>query len=84
MAFELLSRSRGDDQIRNLRREEAPQPTHPLDLADLVGDALFQLLIEPKELAFPRRPAMKRSASTRSGISYSAIKCRITIGVSPS
>ena len=33
------------DQISHLRRQEAPQPTHALDFAYLVGDALFELLV---------------------------------------
>src|SRR6516162_3405436 len=46
MAFKLLFRSRRDDQIGDLRREETAQPAHALDLADLVGDALFELLVQ--------------------------------------
>ena len=46
MAFKLLFRSRRDDQIGDLRREETAQPAHALDLADLVRDALFELLVE--------------------------------------
>ena len=46
MAFELLLRPRRDDQISHLRRQEAPQPAHAFDFAYLVGDALFELLVE--------------------------------------
>src|SRR6516165_2909360 len=46
MAFKLLFSSGGDDQIGHLRRQEAPQPTHALDFANLVADTLFKLLIE--------------------------------------
>src|SRR3974377_499644 len=46
MAFELLLRSRGDDQISHLRRKETSQPTHALDFAYLVRDALFKLLVQ--------------------------------------
>src|SRR5262249_52226290 len=45
MAFELLFSSSGDDQIGHLRRQEPPQPAHALDLADLIRDALFELLV---------------------------------------
>ncbi len=50
MAFQLLLRSRRDDQVGDLRRQKPPQPAHAFDLADLVGDALFELLIELGEL----------------------------------
>jgi hypothetical protein len=46
MAFELLLVSRRNYQISHLRRQEAPQPAHALDFAYLVGDALFELLVE--------------------------------------
>ena len=46
MAFELLLAPRRNDQISHLRRQEAPQPAHALDFAYLVGDALFELLVE--------------------------------------
>jgi len=46
MAFELLLASRRDDQISHLWGQEAPQPAHALDFAHLVGDALFELLVE--------------------------------------
>ena len=41
MAFELLLAPRRNDQISHLRRQEAPQPTHALDFAYLIGDAVF-------------------------------------------
>src|SRR5262245_50817528 len=46
MAFKLLFRAGRDYQIGNLRRQETAQPAHPLDLANLVNDTLFELLIE--------------------------------------
>src|ERR1700730_11479892 len=46
MAFELLLGTGGNDQISHLRRQETPQPAHALDFAYLVGDALFEVLIE--------------------------------------
>ena len=50
MAFELLLAAGRDDQISHLRRQEAPQPAHALDFAYLVGDALFELLVELLDL----------------------------------
>ena len=46
MAFELLLSPGCNDQISHLRRQEAPQPTHTFDFAHLVGDALFELLVQ--------------------------------------
>jgi hypothetical protein len=46
MTFELLLASRRNDQIGHLRRQEAPQTAHALDFAHLVGDAVFELLVE--------------------------------------
>ena len=46
MAFELLLAARRNDQISHLRRQEAPQPAHAFDFAHLVGDALFELMVE--------------------------------------
>ena len=46
MAFKLLLATRRHDQISHLRRQEAPQPAHALDFAYLVGDALFELLVQ--------------------------------------
>jgi hypothetical protein len=46
MAFKLFLASRRNDQISHLRRKEAPQPAHALDFAHLVGDALFEVLVE--------------------------------------
>ena len=50
MAFELLLAPRRNDQISHLRRQEAPQPAHALDFVYLVGDALFELLVELLDL----------------------------------
>jgi len=44
-ALQLLLSPRSDDQIGDLRRQEAPQPAHALDFAYLVGDPLFELLV---------------------------------------
>ena len=46
MTIELLLAPGRDDQISHLRRRKAPQPAHPLDFADLVGDAVFELLVQ--------------------------------------
>jgi hypothetical protein len=46
MALKLLLAPRGDDQISHLRRQKAPQSAHAFDFAYLVGDALFELLVE--------------------------------------
>jgi hypothetical protein len=46
MAFQLHFCSRRDYQISNLPREETAQPAHALDLANLIGDPVLQLLIE--------------------------------------
>ena len=46
MAFELLLRAGRDDQISHLRGQETSQPPHPFDFTHLVGDALFELLVE--------------------------------------
>jgi hypothetical protein len=50
MAFELLLCTRRNDQISHLRRQEAPQPAHAFDFAYLVGDAMFELLVELEDL----------------------------------
>src|SRR5262249_30542222 len=50
MAFELLLRPRCDDQIGHLRRKETSQLTDALDFAHLIGDALFQLLVQLVEI----------------------------------
>ncbi len=50
MAFKLFLATRRNDQISHLRRQEAPQTAHPLDFAHLVGDALFELLVECRDL----------------------------------
>jgi hypothetical protein len=41
MAFELLLAPRRHNQVSHLGRQEAPQPAHAFDFANLVGDALF-------------------------------------------
>ena len=46
MAFQLLLSPGRDDQISDLWRQETSQPAHALDFAYLVGDALFELLVE--------------------------------------
>jgi hypothetical protein len=45
VAFELLLRTGRNNQISHLRRQEAPQPAHAFDFANLAGDALFELLV---------------------------------------
>src|SRR6516162_2970846 len=50
MAFKLFFRSRCNDQIGDLRRQKTTQPAHALDFADLIGNALFELLIELDDL----------------------------------
>jgi hypothetical protein len=42
---------RGDDQVGDLRRQEAPQPADALDLVDLLGDAPFERGVPLRELA---------------------------------
>ena len=49
MAFELLLSTGRDNQISHLRRKEAPQPAHALDFTYLVGDALFELMVQCDE-----------------------------------
>jgi putative ABC transport system substrate-binding protein len=41
VTFELLFRSRRDDQISDLRRQKPSQPSHALNLAHLIGDTLL-------------------------------------------
>ena len=50
VAFELLLRSRRNDEISYLRRKETPQSADALDFAYLVGDALFKLLVQLVEI----------------------------------
>ena len=50
VAFQLLLVSRRDDQVGNLRRQEAAQPPHALDLADLLVDALLESLVQGAQL----------------------------------
>ena len=51
MAFELFLCPGRDDQISHLRRQEAPQPAHAFDFAHLIGDALFELLVQLNDFA---------------------------------
>ena len=46
MALQLLLAARRDDQISHLRRQKAPQTAHAFDFAYLVGDTLFELLVQ--------------------------------------
>ena len=46
MALQLLLAPRRNDQISHLLRQEAPQTAHAFDFAYLVGDTLFELLIQ--------------------------------------
>ena len=55
MAFELLLAPRRDDQIGHLWRQEAPPTAHALDFVYLVGDALFEFLVEVGKLLGLRR-----------------------------
>src|SRR6516162_11124846 len=50
MTFELLFRSGGHDKVSNLWRKETAQSAHALDLADLISNTLFELLIEFENL----------------------------------
>src|SRR4029079_13825326 len=50
MAFELLFRPGRNDQIGYLRRKETSHLTHTLDFADLVGGALFKVLVQVVEI----------------------------------
>ena len=58
MAFELLLGTGRDDQISHLRRQKAPQPAHALDFVYLVGDALFELLVEFLHLSVLSRSSL--------------------------
>jgi hypothetical protein len=52
MAFKLRLCTGSDDQISHLQRQEPSQPAHAFDFAYLVGDALFELLVElPRQFA---------------------------------
>src|ERR1700722_4612129 len=46
MAFELLLAPRRDNQISHLWRQEPSQPSHAFDFGNLIGDPLFELLVE--------------------------------------
>src|SRR4029453_17622205 len=50
VAFELFLCSGRDDQIGYLRRQETAQSAHALDFAHLVGDTLFELLVQLVEI----------------------------------
>ena len=46
MTFEVLLRPGRDDQISHLWGQEVPQPAYTFDFTHLVGDALFELLVQ--------------------------------------
>ena len=48
VAFEQLLAARRQHQLGDLRREEALQPGHALDLAELLGDALLQVAVHAR------------------------------------
>ena len=50
MALQLLLSPGRNNQIGDLRRQETAQPAHALDLTDLIGNALFELLIQLVEI----------------------------------
>src|SRR5262249_44797611 len=50
MTFELLFGPRCHDQVSDLWRQETAQPAHALDLANLIGAALFGLVVELRYL----------------------------------
>ena len=51
VALQRIVGAAGDDQLGELRREEALQPADPLELAHAVGDALLERSVELGELA---------------------------------
>ena len=51
VALQRIVGAAGDDQLGELRREEALQPAHLLELADAVVDALLERAVELGELA---------------------------------
>src|SRR5215471_3742045 len=53
MALWLLFRPGRDDQISYLRWREASQPAHALNLADLIGHPMFELLVKFDDLVRP-------------------------------
>ena len=75
MAFKLFLAPRRDDQISHLRRQEAPQPAHALDFAYLVGDALFELLVQIGKLL---RLHFQLSVLSRSSVSSRVFSMAIT------
>ena len=46
MAFKLLLSAGCNDQVSHLRRQKPAQPAHALDFTYLVGDTLFELLVQ--------------------------------------
>ncbi len=50
MTVEQLLAARRKNQFGDLRREEALQPGHPLDLAKLIGDALLEVAVHLGDL----------------------------------
>jgi hypothetical protein len=51
MALQRILGAAGDDQLGELRREEALQPADPLELAHAVGHALLEAPVQLGELA---------------------------------
>ena len=51
VALQRIVGAAGDDQLGELRREEALQPAHLLELANAVGDALLERAVQLGELA---------------------------------
>ena len=54
MALERIVGAAGDDQLGELRREEALQPARPFELADALRDALLERAVELASSAFWR------------------------------
>ena len=54
MAFEDAFIALGDDQVSQLRREEAAQFAGPLDLGELRGNARFELAVPPGDFVGTR------------------------------
>ena len=50
VALQRIVGAAGDDQLGELRREEALQPADPLELRDAVGDALLERAVQLGEL----------------------------------
>ena len=51
VALQRVLGAAGDDQLGELRREEALQPADPLELRDPLGDALLERAVQLRELA---------------------------------